>query len=197
MDVRSWRTTPALAALGLAAAVSALAACSSGSGQAGGSPVASLSGHGAGAKASGPLTQAQSDQDFIDFTRCMRAHGVAVPDPTHRPGHAGLSIYIPSGANGSPAWNACVHYIQPIISMKTAGQASWAAANLDALTRFARCMRAHDIPMLDPGPLGQLNLGNVPGITSNYGRYSPQFRAADSACRHFLPPGVRDDGTGP
>jgi hypothetical protein len=51
--------------------------------------------------------------------------------------------------------------------------------------------------MLDPGPQGQLNLGDVPGITSEFGRYSPQFRAADSACRHLLPAGVRDDGTGP
>jgi hypothetical protein len=58
-------------------------------------------------------------------------------------------------------------------------------------------MRSHDINMLDPTPQGELNLGTVPGITSDYGRYSPQFRAADAACRHFLPAGVRDDGTGP
>ena len=71
------------------------------------------------------------------------------------------------------------------------------AAELAAFTNYARCMRAHDISMLDPTPQGQLNLGNVPGITSDFGRYSPQFRAADSACRHLLPAGVRDDGTGP
>jgi hypothetical protein len=51
--------------------------------------------------------------------------------------------------------------------------------------------------MLDPTRFGDLNLGHVPGITSDFGRYSPQFRAADAACRHFLPAGVRDDGTGP
>jgi hypothetical protein len=58
-------------------------------------------------------------------------------------------------------------------------------------------MRAHDIDMLDPTPGGQLNLGQVAGITSNFGRYSPQFRAADTACRHLLPAGIHDDGTGP
>jgi len=58
-------------------------------------------------------------------------------------------------------------------------------------------MRDHDIAMLDPGPQGQLDLGNVPGITSDFGRYSPQFRAADQSCRHLLPAGVHDDGTGP
>jgi hypothetical protein len=58
-------------------------------------------------------------------------------------------------------------------------------------------MRAHDIPMLDPDRFGDLNLGNPPGISSDFGRYSPQFRSADTACRHLLPAGVRDDGTGP
>jgi len=58
-------------------------------------------------------------------------------------------------------------------------------------------MRAHNISMLDPTTLGQLNLGHVAGISSSFGRNSPQFRAADTACRHFLPAGVADDGTGP
>jgi hypothetical protein len=59
-------------------------------------------------------------------------------------------------------------------------------------------MRAHDITMLDPNAQGQLNLGTVPGMASNdFGRYSPQFRSADATCRHLLPPGVTDDGSGP
>jgi hypothetical protein len=58
-------------------------------------------------------------------------------------------------------------------------------------------MRAHDIPMLDPTVAGQLALGQVPGITGDSGRYSTQFRQADGACRHLLPAGVHDDGTGP
>jgi hypothetical protein len=58
-------------------------------------------------------------------------------------------------------------------------------------------MRAHDITMLDPTSSGALNLGHVPGMNSDFGRYSPQFRAADAACRRLLPAGVRDNGTGP
>jgi hypothetical protein len=81
--------------------------------------------------------------------------------------------------------------------MKASGAAGQTAANLPALTHWAQCMRDHDIAMLDPGPQGQLDLGNVPGITSDFGRYSPQFRAADHACRYLLPAGVNDDGTGP
>jgi hypothetical protein len=170
------------------------ASCSSGPG---GTPVASLSGH-AAASSAPALTEAQSDQNMISFTRCMRGHGVQMSDPFHRPGHAGLSIDMPSrGPATSAAYAACIHFIQANIAAKEAGAASAAAPQLAALTRYARCMRNHDIDMLDPTPQGALELGNVPGITSDYGRYSPQFRAADAACRHFLPAGVRDDGTGP
>jgi hypothetical protein len=146
----------------------------------------------------GPLTQQQSDQDMISFARCMRAHGVQMSDPVHRPGHAGLSLDLPErGPATSAAYAACTHFIQAIVAAKGAGAAAEAAPRLAALTRYAQCMRSRDINMLDPTPQGDLNLGHVPGITSDFGRYSPQFRAADAACRHFLPAGIRDDGTGP
>ncbi len=174
-----------------------LAGCSTGGSHA--TPaVASLPGHTGSAPAGQPLTEQQSDQDMVAFARCMRGHGVQVPDPYHRAGHAGLSLDIPSrGPATNAAFAACTHYIQPIIAAKAAGQASLAAPELAALTRYAQCMRGHDIAMLDPTSFGAVNLGHVPGITSDYGRYSPQFRAADQACRHFLPADVHDDGTGP
>jgi len=181
------------------AGVAVLAAgCSSAAHGPGSAPVASLPGTGQATSAAQPLTQQQGDQNMISFARCMRGHGVQVSDPVHRPGHAGLTIDMPSrGPATNAAYSACIHFIQANIEAKQAGAASRAAPHLAALTRYAQCMRSHDINMLDPTPLGELNLGNVPGITSDYGRYSPQFRAADAACRHFLPAGVRDDGTGP
>ena len=178
----------------LAGAAVLATGCSSGPG---GTPVASLSGH-ATASAAQALTTQQGDQNILSFTRCMRSHGVQMSDPVHRPGHAGLSIDMPSRAPAnSAAYATCIHFIQANITAKQAGAAARAAPHLPALTRYAQCMRSHDINMLDPTPLGELNLGHVPGITSDFGRYSPQFRAADAACRHFLPAGVRDDGTGP
>ena len=181
----------------LAGAAVLAAGCSSAASGPGPAPVASLSGH-AVASSAQALTEAQSDQDMISFARCMRAHGVQMSDPVHHPGHAGLSIDMPErGPATSAAYAACTHFIQAIIQAKQAGAAAEAAPHLAALTRYAQCMRSHDINMLDPTPLGGLNLGHVPGITSDFGRYSPQFRAADAACRHFLPAGVRDDGTGP
>jgi hypothetical protein len=183
--------------MGVTAAWVFAAACSSSPSP---PPVASLPGHhsAAGGGAAGQLTRAQSDRGMVNFAHCMRAHGVNMPDPFHRAGHAGLSIETPPRDAATRAgYAACTHFIQPTINMKQAHQQALAAPWLRALTDYARCMRAHDIPMLDPTPLGQLNLGNVPGISSDFGRYSPQFRAADTACRHLLPAGVVDNGTGP
>ena len=193
-----WASRAALLA-GLAALV---AACSGGgSSGPGTAPVASLAAGGgqSGHAAAGPPTTVQSDLDMVHFARCMRSHGVQMSDPSHIPGHTGLSINMPTQDSATrPAYAACMHFIQPIIQAKEAGAAAQLSpARLAALTRYAECMRSHDINMLDPTTSGELSLGNVPGITSDFGRYSPQFRAGDTACRHFLPAGVHDDGTGP
>ena len=148
--------------------------------------------------ATSQLTTAQSDRGHINFAHCMRAHGVQMPDPFHIAGHAGLSIYDPPRTSAThAAWAACGHFMQPTFNRKQVSQQALAAPRLRALTDYARCMRAHDIAMLDPTALGQLNLGNVPGISGHFGRSSPQFRSADTACRHLLPAGVVDNGTGP
>lgn len=191
--MRKRHTRPALVMLAAAAAITGCSAHPSGP------QVASLSGQaGSASQHASTLTQNQSDQDMVSFTRCMRAHGVAMSDPVHRPGHAGLSIDMPTQDSATHAAYAdCTHFIQAIIRAKVAGAAAQAAPNMAALTRYAECMRGHDIAMLDPKPDGELDLGSVPGITSDFGRYSPQFRTADSACRHLLPRGVHDDGTGP
>jgi hypothetical protein len=163
-----------------------------------GSSVTACSGHGGAQDVQGPQTVSQSDQTLLDYARCMRSHGVDEPNPYQRPGHVGLTIQIPPpGPATSRADAACGHVVQKLTQTKQAGAQRELAAWLPALTRYAQCMRAHDIDMLDPDTQGSLNLGDVPGITDDFGRYSPQFRSADSACRHLLPAGVHDDGTGP
>jgi hypothetical protein len=184
------------------AAVAALTAAVTCTGCGGGGAVrgvATLPGHRtSGGGGTGLPTAAQSDRDMIGFTRCMRARGVSMSDPFHRPGHQGLSIDVPPHDTlTNPAYAACNHFLQPLITAKLEHATQTAARDLPALTRYAECMRNHDIPMLDPTWFGALNLGNVPGINNDYGRYTPQFRQADSTCRHLLPAQVHDDGTGP
>jgi len=171
------------------------AACSSPSTTA---SVASLPGQTTTAHTSDQLTVAQSDRDMVQFTRCLRGHGVAVPDPFHRPGHSGLSVEIPTpGPTTNAALTACNHFLAPIAQMKQAHAQQELASWLPALTHYSECMRNHDIAMLDPNAQGAVSLGSVPGISNDFGRYSPQFRAADSTCRHLLPAAIHDDGTGP
>lgn len=194
------RPGSAVAALVLIGALGVLAAACSSSPP--GRTVASVGGTPSTARAgSASASSAGSyDQDIVDYTRCLRAHGVNEPDPvneTHN-GKSGLSFVMPAAnAANSPALAACNHFIANLVAAKEAGASHELARWLPSLVRYASCMRSHDIGMLDPGPQGQLNLGTVPGITNDFGRYSPQFRSADAACRHFLPAGVHDDGTGP
>jgi hypothetical protein len=135
---------------------------------------------------------------MVHFAQCLRAHGVNEPDPFHRAGHQGLTVDIPAQtASTAPALAACNHFLAKEFAAKQAGGRAELAQWLPALTHYAECMRSHDIPMLDPNSQGTLDLGNVPGISNDIGRYNPQFRAADSACRHLLPAAVGDNGTGP
>ena len=173
-----------------------VAACSS---SPAGRGVASLPGEASSGNAA-PTSSGRFDQDIVKYARCLRAHGVDEPDPRYvtRNGHSGLAFqFPPSTAVNQPALAACNHWIASLVAAKQAHANQEIGRWLPSLVRYAQCMRRHDIPLLDPGPEGQLSLGNVPGISSDPGRYSPQFRAADSACRHLLPAGVRDDGSGP
>jgi hypothetical protein len=141
---------------------------------------------------------ARSDHAMLQFVRCMRSHGIDMADPLHRPGHSGLSIDLPErGPASSAAYQACRRIIQPIIEAKQAHQPAITESTRLGLIHYAECMRQHGVPMLDPTPQGALSLGNVPGIASNTGRDSPQFRLADGACRTLLPAGIHDDGSGP
>jgi hypothetical protein len=189
------RRRPAAGALASALLIAMLAAagCSAGpttSGASGGGPVD-------GAVAD-PLVL-QGDHDLVSFARCMRTYGVQMSDPYHQAGHVGLTVDTPPhDATTARAYARCGHYLQALIQIKETRTAALASSRLAALTRYAECMRAHDINMLDPTPRGEPDLGDVPGMANNgFGRSSPQFQSADATCRHLLPPGITDDGTGP
>ena len=149
-----------------------------------------------------PLTEQQSDQDMVDFARCMRSHGVQMSDPVP-PGRARRAsrIDLPTRdpATGSALRGLHATSSQAIIATKEAGAAAHAAAaELAALTKYARCMRSHDIDMLDPTPAGRAeprqrarhHATTSAGTRRSSGRPT---RPAGTSC----PAGVHDDGTGP
>jgi hypothetical protein len=109
-DHRPQRLTVAVLGLGLALA---LAACG---GSPDGDPVASLSGDNATGTTAGAAKTPSKDpqQAALDFARCMREHGIDMPDPTgdglmlRREGENGPD---PESEKFQEAERACDHHL--------------------------------------------------------------------------------------
>jgi hypothetical protein len=136
-------------------------------------------------------------QEALAFSRCMRAHGVpSFPDPNS---NGQLS------ANGidtkSPQVRSAAGDCQSVLPGQNPA-AQVAQAGTQAL-RFSRCMRAHGIPNF-PDPSVQAN-GSGVAVTirlhagsGGIDPHSPQFQAAQQACRSILPkPGKNASGNPP
>jgi hypothetical protein len=141
-----FRTTSSLpaAAIAIAAAV-AIAACGSNS------PSSSSSG--------GPLTYAQAQQDAVNFSGCMRSHGVpSFPDPTS-PREFKESMSPGSAVARSPAFQSAVMACQHLLpgGGPPSQSAAHSHAQIAALLAFARCLRSHGFPSFpDPTSSGQV-----------------------------------------
>ena len=171
------------AALGLPATVLVLAACG---GQDRGPDVATAG----GAAGSPTPTASTSLQDrMLQYARCMRAHGVDMPDPAGNGGPGGVQLILPSGASGSDAklratMGACRQYLP-----NGGAPASMSPQQVDQLRQYAQCMRAKGVQMSDPDPnTGGLKIGHG-GADKLSVLNDPKFKAAQSACQNLLPAG--------
>ena len=179
------RRDPRVALLGLGLAL-ALAACGAPSD---GDQVASLTGGqattttGAGAKDAGEDPQQQA----IEFARCMREHGVDMPDPEVddkgrvkvRVGMAGGNGRRPDPKKLDEAQKAC----GGLLGGGGDGPGQLDPAARDAMVDFARCMREHGIDMPDPtgdGLVMRKDSGGGPDPESE------AFRQAEQACEQHL-----------
>ncbi|HEX7277500.1 MAG TPA: hypothetical protein VF244_09020, partial [Acidimicrobiales bacterium] len=130
--------------------------------------VASATGTGSSAKAEGASDKDKVDaeQAGLDFARCMREHGVDMPDPQTGGGPGGGGGFImvgPSEAgiatDGGPvvgeglpedfkaADEACRHILDDLIQE---GGPPMDPEAQDRALAFARCMREHGVDMPDP-----------------------------------------------
>ena len=173
-----------LAVLGLGLAL-AFAAC-------GGSPdgdrVASLSGGGTTGTTNGTAKTADKDlqQAALDFAKCMREHGIDMPDPqVDEQGRVRVRVGGPGGgARPDPkkldeAQKAC----GGLMGAGGDGPGQIDPEERDAMVAFARCMREHGIDMPDPTGDGLVmrkddDRGPDPS--------SKQFQEAEKACDHHL-----------
>jgi hypothetical protein len=149
----------------------------------GGSRVASLTGAASGGGAT-TTTVRDPEQAALDYVRCMRQHGVDMPDPqTDANGRTRLQLK--AGPRTDPrklqaAERACGRLLKPNGTTKRLSPEA-----MDAMVKYARCMREHGIDMPDPSPDGGLLFRDQGGKTGA-GPDSAKFKAADRACQHYL-----------
>jgi hypothetical protein len=186
---RRWR--PRLAALvGVLALTLAVAACSGGNQNDG---VASLSGSNkATTTTAAPLSKQDAQQAALAFARCMREHGIDMPDPQFSGNRIAQEFKGGPGSKGpdDPAFKAAQQACNKYLP--NGGQPTKPdPQEQQQLLAFARCMRQHGIDMPDPDPNGG---GQVIGKNATVRPDDPKFKAADQACQQYLPNNVKGQG---
>jgi hypothetical protein len=182
---RRWR--PWLVALvGVLALTLAVAACGGGNQNDG---VASLSGANkpTTTTAAGPPSKQDARQAALAFARCMRQHGIDMPDPQFSGNKITQELKGGPGSKGpdDPAFKAaqqaCSKYLP------NGGQALRPdPQQQQQMLAFARCMRQHGIDMPDPDPNGG---GIVIGPKTGVRPDDQKFKAAEQACQQYAPDG--------
>jgi hypothetical protein len=124
----------------------------------------------------------RSDEDKVrDFTKCMKEHGVDIPEPAGAPGPGGgggISIEIQGGGEDKEKIDAANEACRPLLP--NGGEPpKLDAQQLDEMRKMAQCMREHGVNMPDPDP-------NNPGVMLNEGdgeRVDPEvMKKAAQAC---------------
>jgi ABC-type glycerol-3-phosphate transport system substrate-binding protein len=143
--------------------------------------------------------QDKAFEGALKFSKCMREHGIDMPDP-QRVGTGGIKLSGGKMNFNDPktksAQSACQKYMQ-IGGGETIDPAKRAKLQETAL-KYARCMRGQGVNMPDPKLAGnggltfQAGPGSGPKSNSSGGAGlgispdSPKFQAADKACNHLL-----------
>jgi hypothetical protein len=167
----AWRIRIAVTVALLAIAGGAVTACGGGKSGKGGTPASA---------SADPFEQGRK------FARCMREHGVDLPDP----GQGGGGLLSPSAGQrldpNSPtvkaAREACKAF-DPNVG--GAAPPPIDPTQLAQMRDYAKCMREHGVDMPDPDP-GANGGGNVLNTNPN----DPVFKAAGEACKDKVPNGV-------
>jgi hypothetical protein len=196
------RHLTALAALGMAG-LTFLAAC--GGGAAGAPRVASVGDSGTTtttAATSSDANKADAESAMLDFAKCMREHGVDMPDPQFN--DQGQGVFTAGKAGGDTAIDksrldeaqkACQSYLDEVQQNAPPMDPARVEEEKQKLLDFAQCMRDHGIDFPDPqistdGGGIQVQMGG-PGLDGD----SPAFKEANDACSTQV--GMPKPGEGP
>ncbi len=195
--VRRWRWLAPLVPAVLAMAV--LAAACGGSSGADSDGVATAGG--SGSKTSDSSKKRDAQQAALDFARCMREHGVDMPDPEVTddglmkigPGAGGGQASEGQLPGSDEAHQACQHHLKDIIQD---GADKVDPKEQDRALKFAKCMRDNGVNMPDPdfskgGATFSVDAG------SSFDPSSETFKAAQKACGNLFGPGDGGPGVAP
>ena len=152
---------------------------------------AACSGSGSSPSSAGPPSLATLANQALAYAKCMRAHGITnFPDPTvhDSAGSKGVGFNLGAGIDThSPQFRSDSKTCQ-----KQTGFGHISAAQLqqgmNAMLKYAECMRAHGITNFpDPVENGQ-NIGfNITG--TGIDQNSPKVKAANKICQPLMPGG--------
>jgi hypothetical protein len=137
--------------------------------------VATADNGGAKPSASPSIDKAEANRQFA---KCMREHGVDVPDP----GPDGSIQFDPGAAGGDrnkaiTASSACQQYLPNGGTLQ-----NLSPQQLEQARAFAKCMREHGVDMPDPDP----NSGVSAILNSGVDFDSPEFKSAAEACQSLV-----------
>ena len=153
--------------------------------------VAACGGEGGGASptaTSEASREAANKKAMLAFARCMREHGVDMPDPTFQGGRVTMRA---GGPHTDPdtmraADKACGKYREQVKApeLSAAEKEEFKKAAL----ANARCMREHGIsnfpdPTFDENGGAQVRIGRDSGLDPS----DPKFKQAMQACRSTMP----------
>jgi hypothetical protein len=158
-----------------------------GGGDAGSTPTTTAASASGGSTPPGSAPAA-GEPDPLAYAQCMRDQGITnFPDPDSE---GNLSIdgdtlgVDPQSPQFEAAEEACEYLNPPPPASEQPD------IDLDAMLEYAQCMRDEGISAFpDPNAEGGFELGDAVGIDS------PQFEAADEACKHLLPGGGEGGST--
>lgn len=136
-----------------------------------------------------PTPSLSHDDMLLNYVKCMRDHGIDMPDP--EPGPKGLTIPEASGPpKGAPGFEANLEKLG-VAQQACEGLAppGWfsdgpqSKEDLENGLKFAKCMRDHGFDYPDPGT-GQDNASRNPRDDPRQQQQSsPQYDAAFLECR--------------
>jgi hypothetical protein len=145
-----------------------------------------------------PTSSVDTRTALLNYAKCMREHGVNMPDPDFNGDGGGVTIAISGGpaneAQMKAAEDAC-HQLLP----NGGAPPSMSPEQVEQMRKFAQCMREHGVQMADPDPNnGGISIGKKPAPgPSDSGKAlqggppdDPNFKAAEEACKHLLPKGM-------